>query len=468
MDYSTEKIREYINAREQAAVRPMLACVRTFGCQMNAHDSEKLEAMLIDMGYKLIDDERRADLAIINTCCVRGNAENKLYGHLGIMKGVKSANPEMKLAVCGCMAQANGAAEAIMRNYRHVDVIFGTFNLHRFPELLLSAIESGGQAIDIWEGPDGTDLPAPGHRHFEKKASVNIMYGCDNFCSYCIVPYVRGRERSRPAAGILDEVRRAADGGAAEVMLLGQNVNSYGQSGRFTGGGVHEKPIGFAELLNKVCDIDGVRRIRFMTSHPKDLSDELIETVRIQPKVCKHVHLPVQSGSSRILGLMNRQYNKEGYLTLAKRLKERVPGIALTTDIIVGFPGETEADFEETLDLARQVRFSGVFTFIYSKRPGTPAAVLDDPAAPGEIKRRFDRLLSVVNPIILEENKKHIGRTLSVLAEGASAADPALLTGRADDNSLVHFAADPSAVGQFIDVNITGCKTFYLIGEEAK
>jgi len=251
-------------------------------------------------------------------------------------------------------------------------------------------------------------------------------------------------------------------------MLLGQNVNSYGRSGRYTGAGIHETAIDFAALLNKVCEIDGIARIRFMTSHPKDLSDELIETIRIQQKVCKHVHLPVQSGSSRILGLMNRQYNKEGYLKLAEKLKDRVPGIALTTDIIAGFPGETEEDFEDTLDLVKQVRFSGVFTFIYSKRPGTPAAVLDDPIAPDEIKRRFDRLLSVVNPIIWEENKKHIGKTLSVLAENVNAANPALLTGRADDNSLVHFAADPRRVGEFVNVNITGCKTFYLIGEEAK
>ena len=464
-----EKIREYVSLREKQLNRPLRAAVKTFGCQMNAHDSEKLEAMIISMGYNLISDERQADLALINTCCVRENAENKLYGHLGIMKGVKSGNPDMKLAVCGCMTQQNAMAEAIMRNYKHVDIIFGTFNLSRFPELLLTSIESGSQVIDIWEEPDGSDLPAPEHRHFAKKASVNIMYGCDNFCSYCIVPYVRGRERSRRLADILGEVKCLAGDGAAEVMLLGQNVNSYGRSGRYTGNGADtEKPVSFAELLNKVCEIDGIERIRFMTSHPKDLSDELIETIRVQPKACKHVHLPVQSGSSRILSLMNRQYSKEGYLELTGRLRERIPGVALTTDIIVGFPGETENDFEETLDLAKRVRFSGVFTFIYSKRPGAPAAAMEGQAPPETVRRRFDRLLSAVNPIILEENQKHIGKTLSVLAESVSRSNRALLTGRAGDNSLVHFTSDASRVGEFIRVKITGCKTFYLIGEEVK
>ena len=471
MDNAIEKIRDYINIRIKQTGRPFLAAVKTFGCQMNAHDSEKLEAMLISMGYTLISDERQADLALINTCCVRENAENRLYGHLGMLKGVKSANPEMKLVICGCMTQQNTVADTIMRNYKHVDVIFGTFNLHRFPELLLSSIESGSQVIDIWEEPSETDLPAPKHRHFEKKASVNIMYGCDNFCSYCIVPYVRGRERSRDINDILDEIKRLAADGVVEIMLLGQNVNSYGRSGRFTGsGGGSENQVSFAELLNKVCDIDGIERIRFMTSHPKDLSDELINTIRDQPKVCKHVHLPVQSGSSRILGLMNRQYNKESYLELAQRLKELIPGIALTTDIIVGFPGETEADFEDTLDLVNTVRYSGVFTFIYSKRQGAPAAAMSEHEPPEVIKRRFDRLLAAVNPIILQENQKYIGKALTVLSESVNAANPALITGRADNNALVHFKLNDDAsearLGEFIQVKITGCKTFYLIGEE--
>jgi tRNA-2-methylthio-N6-dimethylallyladenosine synthase len=436
---------------------------------MNAHDSEKLEAMLLQMGYTLISDERQADLALINTCCVRENAENKLYGHLGLLKGVKNGNPEMKLAVCGCMTQRNSVADNIMRGYRHVDVIFGTFNLSRFPELLLASLESGSQIADIWKEPDSTDLPAAEHRHFPKKASVNIMYGCDNFCSYCIVPYVRGRERSRPVNDILEEIKRLSADGVVEVMLLGQNVNSYGRSGRYTGnGGASDGRTNFAELLYRVCEIDGIERIRFMTSHPKDLSEELIETIKVQPKVCKHVHLPVQSGSSRILSLMNRQYSKESYLELAGRLKERVPGIALTTDIIVGFPGETEEDFEETLDLAKRVRYAGVFTFIYSKRAGTPAAVMDERTDADAVKRRFDRLLSVVNPIIYEENQKHVGRVLRVLAEGVSASNPSLITGRADSNALVHFAADPARVGEFVNVRITDRKTFYLTGEDVR
>ena len=469
MDSPLEKIREYVTALEKKHNRPLFAAVKTFGCQMNAHDSEKLEAMVISMGYTLIADERLADLAVINTCCVRENAENRLYGHLGIMKGVKSANPDRKLVVCGCMTQQDAVAEAITRNYKHVDVLFGTFNLHRFPELLLANMESGSQVMDIWKEPDKTDLPAPGHRHFAKKASVNIMYGCDNYCSYCIVPYVRGRERSRPARDILEEVKRLAEDGAAEVMLLGQNVNSYGKSGRFVGKGAYaDESLSFAELLSKVCGIDGIERVRFMTSHPKDLSDELIETIRVQPKACKHVHLPVQSGSSRILGLMNRQYNRESFMELAQKLKDRIPGAALTTDIIVGFPGETEDDFEDTLDLAKRVRFASVFTFIYSRRPGTPASMMDGQIAPEIIKRRFDSLLSVVNPIILEENEKHIGKTLKVLAEGVSAGNTALLSGRAGDNSLVHFTSDASRIGKFVSVAITGCKTFYLTGEEIK
>jgi tRNA-2-methylthio-N6-dimethylallyladenosine synthase len=417
------------------------------------------------MGYSLISNEREADLMLINTCCVRENAENKLYGHLGNMKSVKSCNPEMKLAVCGCMTQQDAVAEKLKQTYKYVDIIFGTFNLHRFPELLLASLDSGSQIIDIWKEPDETDLPATEHRHFPMKASINIMYGCDNFCSYCIVPYVRGRERSRHVHDILEDIKRQAASGAVEIMLLGQNVNSYGQSGRFTSRSA-DNPINFSELLNKACDIDGIERIRFMTSHPKDFSEDLIETIRNQPKVCKHVHLPVQSGSSRILNLMNRQYNKDNYIELTLRLKERIPDISLTTDIIVGFPGETEDDFEDTLDLVKQVRFAGTFTFVYSERPGTAATSFGNNISDEIIKQRFDRLLSIINPIILEENQKQIGKDLIVLAEDTSTSNPSLLTGRADCNALVHFEADESRLGHFIPVKITDCKTFYLIGEE--
>jgi len=468
LDNPIELIHEFVNAREARLGRPLYAAVKTFGCQMNAHDSEKLEAMIISMGYQLTPDERNADLVLINTCCVRENAENRLYGHLGIMKGVKSGNPEMKLAVCGCMTQQDAVAETIMRNYKQVDIVFGTFNLHRFPNLLLASLESGSFVIDIWKEPDETDLPETQHRHFVKKASVNIMYGCDNFCSYCIVPYVRGRERSRRVNDILEEIKRQAADGAVEVMLLGQNVNSYGQSGRYTKGYASpESKVSFSDLLNRVCEIDGIERIRFMTSHPKDLSEDLIKTMGSRPKVCKHIHLPVQSGSSRILKLMNRHYNKESYLDLTRRMKESVPNIALTTDIIVGFPGETEDDFEDTLDLAKSVRFSGVFTFIYSVRSGTAAAAMGNQVPEVVVKERFNRLLSVVNPIILEENQKHIGKALTVLAESVSPSNPSMLTGRADNNLLVHFAADKALINHFVNVKITGCKTFYLIGAEA-
>ena len=467
LENQINKLSEYVKVQEMQSGRPMHASVRTFGCQMNAHDSEKLEDMLLRMGYTLTTEEKQADLVLINTCCVRENAENKLYGHLGAFKNIKRENPDMKLVVCGCMTQQGAVAEKLTRTYKHVDIIFGTFNLHRFPDMLLTHLESGSQLIDIWEEPDNTDLPAPEHRHFSMKASVNIVYGCDNFCSFCIVPYVRGRERSRHPDDILKEILQQAKCGASEVMLLGQNVNSYGKSGIYLGNQTSpDKPVYFSDLLNKTCEIDDIKRIRFMTSHPKDISEDLIKTMRDQPKICKHLHLPVQSGSSRILNLMNRQYTKESFLELVKRLKEQIPNIALSTDIIVGFPGETEEDFEDTLDLVEQVRFSGAFTFIYSKRPGTAAASLESNASESEIKSRFNRLLSVLNPIILEENQKQIGKVLHVLAENVNENDPSLLTGRTDCNRVVHFSADESSVSKFVSVKITGCKTFYLTGEK--
>jgi tRNA-2-methylthio-N6-dimethylallyladenosine synthase len=456
MNFYKSEVKKYTDRQGTAQGTPLRAVVRTFGCQMNAHDSEKIEAMLLDMGYVLSDDEYNADLVLYNTCCVRENAENRVYGNLGIIKGIKKEHPGMKVVVCGCMMQQDAVVERIKASYRQVDIIFGTFNLAKFPQLLYTSLETGDQIVDIWREADDAGLPEHGVRHFPYKASVNVTYGCDNYCSYCIVPYVRGHERSRAPEDILEEVRTLAADGVSEVMLLGQNVNSYGK-------GLAEN-ISFAQLLRRVCSVDGIRRVRFMTSYPKDLSGELIEVLRDEPKVCKHLHLPMQSGSSEVLRRMNRRYTKEGYLRLVGEIKTSVPGIAITTDIIVGFPGETDADFEDTLDMVRQARFAGAFTFLYSKRGGTPAAAMENQVPAEVAKARFNKLLSVVNPIIYEENLKHVGQTLCVLAESVDERDPKLLSGRADDNSLVHFTAGVGMLGKYCNVKITGGKTFYLNG----
>ncbi|MDR1640892.1 MAG: tRNA (N6-isopentenyl adenosine(37)-C2)-methylthiotransferase MiaB [Clostridiales bacterium] len=439
--------------------RQPLAFVRTFGCQMNAHDSEKLEETLLRMGYGKAPSEDCADLALINTCCVRENAENRVFGNLGKLKELKGKKPDMLVAVCGCMMQEDAAVERIKKSYRHVDVVFGTFNLDRFPELLLSRMESGRQIIDIWKGPrEDRGIPSGSlatARHFAHKASLSVMFGCDNHCSYCIVPYVRGAERSRPPEGIMEEARALADSGAKEVMLLGQNVNSYGK-------GLN---LSFAELLERVCEIGGIERIRFMTSHPKDLGDDLIQVMKAQPKIARHLHLPVQSGSSRILSLMNRRYTKESYLNLVEKIKSSMPDIALTTDFIVGFPGETEEDFADTLDLAERCRFQGAFTFLYSKRTGTPAAKMPNQVDPEVAGERFKRLLACVNGIQEEANARTVGKVLKVLVEEPNAKNPELMTGRGHGNELVHFKADKSLAGQFVDVRITESKIFYLMGE---
>ncbi len=431
--------------------------VQTFGCQMNAHDSEKIIGMLTQMGYTQADVEKDADIIVYNTCCVRENAENRVYGNLGYLKHMKAAKPSLKIVLCGCMMQQSTVIEKIKKAYRHVDAIFGTFNLYRLPQILYTCIETGEQIIDIWEDYKEIVEDLPSIRSFKFKAGVNIMYGCNNFCSYCIVPYVRGRERSREAADIIGEIKGLAADGVKEVMLLGQNVNSYGR-------GLTE-PKSFAELLRDVNAIDGIERIRFMTSHPKDLSDALIEAIRDCDKVCKHIHLPVQSGSTRLLTAMNRKYTKEQYLDLIKRIKTAIPDIAVTTDIIVGFPGETDEDFNDTLDVVREAGFSSAFTFIYSERTGTPAAQFTDKVPQDVVNERFNRLLEALNATVLEINTSLVGKTLPVLAEDVNPRDETLLAGRLENNTLVHFAGDKNLVGCITDVKITGCKTFYLTGE---
>lgn len=427
------------------------------GCQMNAHDSEKLEGMLDEMGYESTDVETEADFVIYNTCCVRENAEQKVYGKLGWLKHYKKEKPDTMIALCGCMMQQDTVLETLRKKYRHVDIVFGTFNLYKLPELMNTRMESGDTVFDIWQEHEEIVEDLPSIRHFPYKASVNIIFGCNNFCTYCIVPYVRGRERSRMPEDILAEVKHLAADGVKEIMLLGQNVNSYGKS--------LDEPVSFAKLLRMLNEVEGIERIRFMTSHPKDLSDELIEAMRDCNKVCKSLHLPFQSGSSEILRRMNRHYTKESYLETVRKVKDAMPEITLSTDIIVGFPGETEEDFQETLDVIRKVGYSTAYTFIYSKRTGTPAATMDNQVSEEVIKDRFDRMLNVLNPIIHELNEKMVGKVVTVLAEETSKHNDEVLTGRADNNALVHFKGNKDLIGQLVPVRIIENKTFYLIAE---
>ena len=427
------------------------------GCQMNAHDSEKLEGMLDEMGYERTQEETEADFIIYNTCCVRENAELKVYGKLGWLKHYKKENPDAVVALCGCMMQQDTVLETIRQKYRHVDLVFGTFNLYKLPELMKTREESGCTVFDIWQENQEVVEDLPSIRHFPYKASVNIMFGCNNFCSYCIVPYVRGRERSRTPEDILAEVRKLAADGVKEVMLLGQNVNSYGKN--------LENPVSFAELLRMVNEVEGIERIRFMTSHPKDMSDELILAMKECDKVCKNLHLPFQSGSTEILKKMNRHYTKEGYLELVRKVREAMPEITLSTDNIVGFPGETEEDFQETLDVIRQARYCTAFTFIYSKRTGTPAAKMENQVPEDVVKDRFDRMLQVLNPIVHEVTEEQVGKVLPVLVEEVSKHDENILTGRTEQNTLVHFSGSKDLIGQMVPVKIIENKTFYVIGE---
>ncbi|WP_312046003.1 tRNA (N6-isopentenyl adenosine(37)-C2)-methylthiotransferase MiaB [Anaerotignum sp.] len=427
------------------------------GCQMNAHDSEKLEGMLDKMGYARTDEETDADFIIYNTCCVRENAEQKVYGKLGWLKHYKKDKPDTVIALCGCMMQQDSVINTLRQKYRHVDIVFGTYNLYKLPELMNTRMESGDTIYDIWQEHEEIVEDLPSIRHFPYKAAVNIMFGCNNFCTYCIVPYVRGRERSREAEDILSEVKKLAADGVKEIMLLGQNVNSYGKN--------LSEPVSFAKLLRMVNEIEGIERIRFMTSHPKDLSDELIQTMKDCPKVCKSLHLPVQAGSSEILRRMNRHYTKESYLETVRKIKEAMPEITLSTDIIVGFPGETEEDFQETLDVIRKVGYTTAYTFIYSKRTGTPAATMDNQVDESVIKDRFDRMLNVLNPMIHELNEKLVGKIVNVLVEEPSKSNKDVLTGRADNYALVHFEGSKDLIGQIVPVRIIENKTFYFIAE---
>lgn len=455
--YFIAKCREIIKEKEMELGRKLTFYDQTFGCQMNFKDSEKLNGILEDIGYVKADTEK-ADFVYYNTCTVRENANVRVYGRLGALKNYKKKNPEMVIAMCGCMMQEPEEQEKVKTTFKFVDVVFGTHNIFKLAELLYECLSGRKRVFDVWEKTDQIIEDLPSDRKFGFKAGVNIMFGCNNFCSYCIVPYVRGRERSRKPEDIVAEVKKLASEGVVEVMLLGQNVNSYGKT--------LEEPMSFAELLREVEKIEGLERIRFMTPHPKDLSDDLIEVMATSKKVCKHMHLPMQSGSSRLLKLMNRHYTKEQYVALAKKIQERIPGVSFTTDIIVGFPGETEEDFKETLDVVREVGFDSAYTYVYSKRSGTPAASMEDQVDKDVIKDRFDRLLALLKETSAKNCKKKVGDIERVLIEEENTHEEGMLTGRLENNLLVHFKGCKEQIGTMADVKLVEEKGFYYMGEQ--
>lgn len=450
-----KKARQLVKEQSEKLGRPLTANITTFGCQMNARDSEKLVGILERIGYVEVPDEN-ADFVIYNTCTVRENANLRVYGRLGYLHSLKKKNPHMMIGLCGCMMQEAQVVEKLKKSYSFVNLIFGTHNIYKFAELVVSSLLSDRMIIDIWKDTDKIVEDLPVERKYPFKSGVNIMFGCNNFCSYCIVPYVRGRERSRNPKDIVREIERLVKDGVVEVMLLGQNVNSYGKN--------LDEPMTFAQLLTEIEKIEGLKRIRFMTSHPKDLSDELIEVMKNSKKICKHLHLPLQSGSSDILQKMNRRYDKEKYLNLVEKIRTAIPDISLTTDIIVGFPGETEEDFLETVDVVKKVRYDSAFTFIYSKRTGTPAAVMENQVPEDVVKDRFNRLLETVQTIGREMSARDTGKVMEVLVEEQNSQDKHLMTGRLSNNLLVHFEGDTSLIGQLCQVRLDECRGFYYMG----
>lgn len=453
--YFMAKCRKYTERFYQENGRFPTACVVTFGCQMNARDSEKLVGILRTIGYEITENED-ADFVLFNTCTVRDNANQRVYGRLGELNGYKRRNPRMQIALCGCMMQEPAVIEKLQKSYSFVDLVFGTHNLYKFAELLWQSYETKGMLVDIFENTEKIVEDLPVVRKFPFKSGINIMFGCNNFCSYCIVPYVRGRERSREPKEILREIEKLVADGVREVMLLGQNVNSYGKG--------LEQSMTFAELLREVEKIDGLQRIRFMTSHPKDLSDELIQVMKESRKICRHLHLPLQSGSTKILTRMNRRYTKEQYIELAEKIRREIPDMALTTDIIVGFPGETAEDVEETIEVVRRVKFDNAFTFIYSRRTGTPAAAMEDQVPEEQVKAGFDRLLKAVQETAKEQVARYKGRMMEALIEEVNENDDSLVTGRLSNNTIVHVPGGPELVGKLVQVSLDECRGFYYMG----
>ncbi|MCB5385814.1 tRNA (N6-isopentenyl adenosine(37)-C2)-methylthiotransferase MiaB [Blautia glucerasea] len=452
--YFMAKARDYVKRKSAELGRPMTFFTQTFGCQMNEKQSEVVAGIMDEIGFQRQETED-ADVVIYNTCTVRENANLKVYGRLGKLHSLKKSNPDMKIVLFGCMMQEKQVVDKIQKDYPFVNLVFGTHNIFKFAELFYEMENRDSQLIDIWEGTDKIVEELPTERNYSFKSGVNIMFGCNNFCSYCIVPYVRGRERSREPEAIVKEIEALVADGVTEVMLLGQNVNSYGKT--------LKNPVTFAQLLEKVEQIEGLKRIRFMTSHPKDLSDELIEYMGRSKKVCHHLHLPMQSGSSRILKIMNRHYDKEKYLGLVEKIRAAVPDISLTTDIIVGFPGETEEDFQETLDVVEKSDFDTAFTFIYSKRSGTPAARMEDQVPEEVVKDRFDRLLKLVQEKGRAVSSRFQGEVQEVLVETES-KEKGIFTGRTQYNLLVHFPGTPDLLGKYVNVRLDICKGFYYMG----
>ena len=453
-EYLQRAAQEVADLEQEIGRRPT-CCVTTFGCQMNARDSEKLLGILRRAGYAISESED-ADFVIYNTCTVRDNADQRVFGRLGRLSHYKKSNPHMKIAVCGCMTQEQGNVDRLRKSYPYVDLIFGTHNLFRFPEYLYRCLRGEKRMVELWEGTGRIVETLPVERRYPYKSGVNITFGCDNFCTYCIVPYVRGRERSRSSEEILEEVRRLAADGVTEVMLLGQNVNSYG----------HDLPgeLSFPELCRRVCAVEGIRRVRFMTPHPKDFSDELLEVIREEPKMARHIHLPMQSGSTEILRRMNRRYTKEQYLALAEKIRTRLPDVAMTTDIIVGFPGETPADVEDTLDVIRKGCFDNAYTFIYSPRRGTPAASME-PVPEAQIHESFGQVLAQVQACARERCSRLAGQVLEGLVEELNTQEAGYVTARLSNNTLVHLPGDASMIGQYHRIRLDEDHGFYYFGQ---
>ncbi|OQB14014.1 MAG: (Dimethylallyl)adenosine tRNA methylthiotransferase MiaB [Firmicutes bacterium ADurb.Bin193] len=430
-----------------------MARVITYGCQQNENDSERIRGMLVEMGYTMTDENSLADVIIFNTCAVRDNAEKRVYGNIGALKAVKDKKPELLIGICGCMAQQQHVSDHIKKRFPYVDFVFGTHAISRFPQILHSAQMK--RVFDTDECVSAEDKIYPHDRLSAVCATVSIMYGCDNFCSYCVVPYVRGRERSREVEDILNEVNGLAAQGYREITLLGQNVNSYSK-------------LAFSELLNRVSETEGIERIRFISSHPKDITDELIDTIAKNPKVCNQLHLPFQSGSNKVLKDMNRGYTKERYTDIINRVRDKIPDITLTSDVIVGFPTETAGDFEDTLNLVKTLEFDMLFTFIYSKRKGTAAYDMKPLLSQSDIKSNFDRLLEVQNAISYKKNKALEGSIQRVLTEGVSKTNENMLTGRTEGGKIVNFGGEKALIGSFADVKITAAATWSLSGEIKK
>lgn len=437
---------------------PYRFLIRTYGCQMNEHDTEMMAGMLLAMGYQPTESEDQADFILYNTCAVRENAEDKVFGEIGRVRPLKDTNPELVLGLCGCMAQEHGVQRMVNEKFPWVDLVFGTHNLHRLPHLLTEARHSQVTVMEVWDKPTVTVEDIPKSRRDKVRAWVNIQYGCNKFCTYCIVPYTRGTERSRRLEDVVQEVQRLAEDGCKEVTLLGQNVNDYG---------IDLRDIDFARLIRAVNAVEGIERIRFTTSNPWNFTDELIDAIADSPKVVEHIHLPVQSGNNAILKRMNRTYSREYYLALVEKIRARIPQVSLTTDIIVGFPGETEEHFLDTLSLVKEVGYDNAFTFIYSAREHTPAASFEDSTPLSVKKERLAVLNEVQYAISLSHNQQLLGQTVEVLVEGTSKTNAAVMAGRSRTNRLVLFEADTSLVGKIVQVRVTEPQTWLLKGKLA-